>query len=85
MAISTDGSIAALNSNGATFTDGTVLQVAVLRNPDGWCRWMHDSDYTNHPGGVAGQLVVTHRGTCSRVGRAIRAQAWCGRGSYDQY
>src|SRR5438067_3927002 len=31
MVISTDGSITAQNSNGATFTDGTALQVAVLR------------------------------------------------------
>src|SRR5262245_58323392 len=31
MVISTDGSITALNANGATFADGTVLPVAVLR------------------------------------------------------
>src|SRR5207245_3881686 len=33
-----------------------------------------DADYTNYPGGVSDKLVVTARGTCSRVGRAIRAQ-----------
>src|SRR5262249_22219410 len=77
MAISTDGSITAQNSNGAAFTNGTVLPVAVLRDsyPNGpvslGCT---DADYTNYPGGVAGKLVVTLRGTCSRVGRAIRAE-----------
>jgi hypothetical protein len=76
MAISTDGSITAQNSNGASFTN-TVLPVAVLRDsyPNGpvslGCT---DADYTNYPGGVAGKLVVTLRGTCSRVGRAIRAE-----------
>ena len=78
IAISTDGSITALNANGATFADGTVLPVAVLRTsyPNGpvslGCT---DADYTNYPGGgVGGKLVVTLRGTCSRVGRAIRAE-----------
>jgi len=77
MAISTDGSITALNANGATFADGNVLPVAVLRTsyPNGpvslGCQ---DTDYTLYPGGVAGKLVVTARGTCSRVGRAIRAE-----------
>jgi minor extracellular serine protease Vpr len=77
MAISTDGTITAQNSNGAAFTNGTVYQVAVLRDsyPNGpvslGCT---DADYTNYPGGVSGKLVVTVRGTCSRVGRAIRAE-----------
>jgi len=78
MAISSPAnSIVAQNSNGASFTDGTNLQVAVLRTsyPNGpvslGCT---DADYDNYPGGVAGKLVVTLRGTCSRVGRAIRAE-----------
>src|SRR5439155_22442719 len=36
-----------------------------------------DADYSSYPGGLpalSGKLVVTLRGTCSRVGRAIRAQ-----------
>jgi subtilisin family serine protease len=74
MAISTDGSITAINANGATFANGTVLPVAVLRTsyPSGpvslGCSL---AEYTNYPGGVAGKLVVTLRGTCARVARAI--------------
>src|SRR5438552_4613741 len=77
MAISTDGSITAQNSNGASFTDGTVLPVAVLRTsyPSGSVSLgCSDADYTGYPSGLTGKLVVTLRGTCSRVGRAIRAQ-----------
>src|SRR5438552_7688955 len=77
MAISTDGSITAQNSNGASFTNGTMLSVAVLRTsyPNGPISLgCSDADYTGYPSGVAGKLVVTLRGTCSRVGRAIRAQ-----------
>ena len=80
MVISTDGTITAQNSNGATFTNSTVLPVAVLRTsyPGGPVSLgCSDSDYTGYPGGLAalsGKLVVTLRGTCSRVGRAIRAQ-----------
>ena len=74
MAISTDGSIAALNSNGAVFADGTVLPVAVLRTsyPSGSVSLgCNPSDYTSYPGGVVGKLVVTLRGTCARVARAV--------------
>jgi minor extracellular serine protease Vpr len=74
IAISTDGSITALNANGATFADGTVLPVAVLRTsyPSGPVSLgCSASDYANYPGGVTGKLVVTLRGTCSRVARAI--------------
>src|SRR5438477_1073823 len=77
MAISTDGTITAQNSNGASFTNGTVLSVAVLRTsyPNGPISLgCSDADYTGYPSGVAGKLVVSLRGTCSRVGRAIRAQ-----------
>ena len=55
-----------------------MYQVAVLRDsyPNGPVSLgCSDADYTNYPGGgVAGKLVVTQRGTCSRVGRAIRAE-----------
>ena len=74
MVISTDGSIVAQNSNGATFADGTVLPVAVLRTsyPSGPVSLgCNPSEYTNYPGGVSGKLVVTLRGTCARVARAI--------------
>src|SRR5713101_494484 len=69
--------ITAQNSNGASFGNGTTLQVAVLRTSylgGSISLGCTDADYTNYPGGVAGKLVVTLRGTCSRVGRAIRAQ-----------
>ena len=89
MLISTDGTITAINANGASFSNGTILPVAVLRTsyPNGpvslGCT---DADYTNYPGGVSGKLVVTLRGTCSRVGRAIRAeQLWCGRSGHAQH
>jgi minor extracellular serine protease Vpr len=74
MAISTDGSITAINANGATFANGTVLPVAVLRTsyPNGPVSLGCDpAEYGNYPGGVAGKLVVTLRGTCARVARAI--------------
>jgi subtilisin family serine protease len=77
MVISTDGTITAQNSNGASFANGTSLPVAVLRTsyPSGPVSLgCSDADYTSYPGGVSGKLVVTLRGTCSRVGRAIRAQ-----------
>jgi hypothetical protein len=77
MAISTDGTITAQNSNGATFTNGTVLPVAVLRMsyPSGPVSLGCDpAEYNNYPGGVAGKLVVTARGTCARVARAIFGQ-----------
>jgi minor extracellular serine protease Vpr len=77
MVISTDGTITAINANGASFSNGTTLPVAVLRDsyPSGSVSLgCTDADYTNYPGGVSGKLVVTLRGTCSRVGRAIRAQ-----------
>src|SRR5438128_11599163 len=55
MAISTDASITAQNSNGASFSNGTVLPVAVLRTsyPSGSVSLgCSDSDYTGYPGGV---------------------------------
>jgi minor extracellular serine protease Vpr len=74
MAISTDGSITAINANGATFANGTVLPVAVLRTsyPNGPVSLgCNPAEYTGYPGGVVGKLVVTLRGTCARVARAI--------------
>lgn len=74
MAISTDGSITAQNSNGAIFANGLVLPVAVLRDsyPSGPVSLgCNPAEYTGYPGGVVGKLVVTLRGTCARVARAI--------------
>jgi minor extracellular serine protease Vpr len=77
MAISTDGSITAINANGAVFADGTVLPVAVLRTsyPSGAVSLgCNPAEYPAYPGGVVGKLVVVQRGTCARVARAIFGQ-----------
>ena len=74
MVISTDGTITAQNSNGASFTNGTVLPVAVLRTayPSGPVSLgCSASDFSSYPGGVSGKLVVVLRGTCARVHKAI--------------
>ncbi len=65
--------VSAINANGATFADGLTLPVKVL-----WADAAHTriglgcnaSDYT----GTAGMLVVTARGTCARVARAVFGQ-----------
>ena len=66
-----DGSsIPSINANEAALPTGP-LQVKVLRNPDGTvalgCK---QSDYV----GVEGKLVVTLRGSCARVARAVYGQ-----------
>jgi subtilisin family serine protease len=76
-ALSTGKSITMQNSNEAAFTNGTTLPVAVLRTsyPGGPVSLGCDpAEYTSFPGGVAGKLVVTVRGTCARVARAIFGQ-----------
>jgi len=76
-ALSTGKSIEMINANGASFTSGTNLPVAVLRTsyPDGPVSLGCDpAEYTSFPGGVTGKLVVTVRGTCARVARAIFGQ-----------
>lgn len=77
LALSTGQTIAVLNANNATFSDGTVYPVAVLRTsyPSGPVSLgCSASNYTSFPGGVSGKLVVTLRGSCSRVARAIFAE-----------
>jgi minor extracellular serine protease Vpr len=71
-----DASVIAQNSNEAELADPS-LQVAVLRTsyPDGPVSLGCDpADYTNYPGGVTDKLVVSIRGTCGRVHRAVLAQ-----------
>jgi len=64
--------IQALNANGAAFTPGS-LEVKVLRNPNGTVSLGCDpAEYV--AAGVTGKLVVTQRGTCARVARAIFGQ-----------
>src|SRR5262249_41352816 len=78
--LSTGVTIPAQNSNNATFASGTVYGVAVLRTsyPSGpVALGCAESDYANYPGAPAslvGKLIVTTRGTCARVARAIFAQ-----------
>src|SRR5207302_1797216 len=58
--------------NGISPLPTDALKIAVLRNADGTPSLGCDpAEYTNFPGGVAGMLVVTQRGTCARVARAI--------------
>jgi minor extracellular serine protease Vpr len=65
------GSIEMQDSNGAPFTDGTTYPVKVLRNADGSVSLGCDP---NEYAGTTGDLVVTLRGTCGRVDRAIYGQ-----------
>src|SRR5712692_7564649 len=73
LALSTGTTIAAQNSNGAFFSDGTSLNVVVLRTLTGGISLgCNPAEYT--AAGVVGKLVVTRRGTCARVARAIFGQ-----------
>jgi len=75
--LSTGTSLVLQDSNGAPFADGTTLPVVVL-----FTGTPHDAahislgcnpaEYT--AAGVAGKLVVTKRGVCARVARAIFGQ-----------
>lgn len=73
VSLSTGKSITALNANDAALPSGAKT-VAVLRDsyPSGPVSLgCSESNYTSFPGGIAGKLVVTRRGVCSRVARAI--------------
>ena len=73
LALAPTGGITALDSNGIAAANGTSLQVAVLRNTSGGVSLGCDpTEYT--AAGVSGKLVVTARGTCARVARAIFGQ-----------
>src|SRR5258708_3719105 len=74
------GSITVQNSNAGIFTNGTSLQVVVLRNPDhsvslGCNEAEYDSTRTGGTS-IAGKLVVTLRGSCARVYRAGAGQKY---------
>ncbi len=61
------GAIPAINANEAPLPSGP-MQVKVLRNPDGTVSLGCDpEEYVD----VAGKLVVTLRGSCARVARAV--------------
>ena len=77
LALTPSGSITALESDGIAAADGTTLPVVVL--PDTAGTGSHGvslgcdpQEYVN--ANVAGKLVVTARGTCARVARAIYGQ-----------
>jgi subtilisin family serine protease len=67
----TTGTVDLQDSNEAPFPEGQTLPVKVLRNADGSVSLGCDpKEYA----GVTGALVVTKRGTCARVARAIYGQ-----------
>jgi len=73
MALSPGGNIIAQDSNGSPFSDGTMDNVVVLKDAMGHVSLgCNPAEYT--AAGVAGKLVVTRRGTCARVARAIFGQ-----------
>ena len=77
LALSPSGSIVAQDSNGIALSDGTSLGVVVLPDTKGTgsggvSLGCDPAEYT--AAGVTGKLVVTVRGTCARVARAIFGQ-----------
>jgi minor extracellular serine protease Vpr len=71
--LSTGKSLVMQNSNGAAFSDGTTLPVKVLRTSSGGVSLGCDpQEYVDQ--NVAGTLVVTVRGVCARVARAVYGQ-----------
>ena len=77
LALSYDGTLNVQNSNNASFANGSTYQVRVLRNPDGSVSLgCNPDEYDPAKTGVplTGKIVVTVRGTCSRVFRAGAAQ-----------
>ena len=80
-ALSTGGAaLDVQNSNNAVFASGTSYPIAVLRTayPSGavalGCSQAEYAAYPGFPASLVGKLLVTTRGTCSRVARAIFAQ-----------
>ena len=72
MALSTGQTITALNANGAALPSGS-LPIEVLRNDDGSVSLGCDpQEYLDAD--VTGKIVVTVRGTCARVARAVFGQ-----------
>jgi minor extracellular serine protease Vpr len=72
-ALSTGKSLVMQNSNDASFASGMTVPVKVLRDATGGVSLGCDpQEYVNQ--NVAGTLVVTVRGVCARVARAIFGQ-----------
>jgi subtilisin family serine protease len=75
VALSTGKTLTAIDANGASFSDGTTLPVVVLKNASGGIALgCSASDYTAPGVNAAGKLVVTRRGVCARVARAVYGQ-----------
>jgi subtilisin family serine protease len=77
LALTPSGSITAIDANGIAAGNGTSLQVVVLKDTQGTgsggvSLGCDPKEYT--AAGVTGKLVVTVRGTCARVARAIYGQ-----------
>jgi minor extracellular serine protease Vpr len=82
----TGGQITAINANGATPVPAGPLDVAVLRtsypngpvslgcDPDEYKPFDATTNPVGYPGGTAGKIVVSVRGVCARVARAIFAE-----------
>ncbi len=68
--------IVAINANGASITDGTTLEVAVLTDDPatGENEALGCSVAAFERANVSGKLAVSVRGTCARVARAIYGQ-----------
>jgi minor extracellular serine protease Vpr len=70
--LSTNTTVSAINANGAPFSDGSSLSIVVLRTSTGAISLgCNPAEYTK---AVSGKLVVTARGTCARVARAVFGQ-----------
>ncbi len=76
--LSTGPTLTVQNSNNATFANGSTWPIVVLRKADGTVSLGCDpNEYDKTKNGgidISGKLVVTIRGTCSRVFRAGAAQ-----------
>jgi minor extracellular serine protease Vpr len=73
VALSPSGSIVVQDSNGVAFANGTAYQIVVLRDSAGHVSLgCNPAEYT--AAGVSGKLVVTQRGICARVARAVYGQ-----------
>jgi len=73
--LSTGATMTALNANDATWSSPQTLQVVVLKNaalPGGVSLGCDPNEYL--AANVVGKLVVTQRGTCARVARAVFGQ-----------
>jgi subtilisin family serine protease len=72
MTLNTGKTIEVQNSNGAALPGGA-LGIVVLRNPNGSVSLgCNEAEYVDAT--IAGKLVVTLRGTCDRVFRAVAGQ-----------